>query len=199
MSKTNFVIFEKSFLVRYGLVSLLKENKDIEVSGDYDTADNFSSFIQKNEPDIVIINQDLHTEINPQTLKHLSSEYSFKIIGISNKHKTDTANIFNTYFLYKTEKSEILRIINKLISQTGDNIKKGKGKDNNKISERESAVLACVAKGLTNKEIAEKLFISAHTVITHRKNIVRKLGIKTVSGLTVYAILNKIIDMTDLK
>ena len=199
MSKTNFVIFEKSFLVRYGLVSLLKENKDIEVSGDYDTADNFSSFIQKNEPDIVIINQDLHTEINPQTLKHLLSEYSFKIIGISNKHKTDTANIFNNYFLYKTEKSEILRIINKLISQTGDNIKKGKGKDNNKISERESAVLACVAKGLTNKEIAEELFISTHTVITHRKNIVRKLGIKTVSGLTVYAILNKIIDMSDLQ
>ena len=59
--------------------------------------------------------------------------------------------------------------------------------------------MACVARGLTNKEIAEDLFISTHTVITHRKNIVRKLGIKTVSGLTVYAILNKIIDMTDLQ
>jgi len=52
---------------------------------------------------------------------------------------------------------------------------------------------------LTSKEIAEKLFLSAHTVITHRKNITTKLGIKTISGLTVYAILNNIISIGDLE
>ena len=50
----------------------------------------------------------------------------------------------------------------------------------------------------TNKEVANELFISTHTVISHRKNITRKLGIKTVSGLTVYAILNQIISMEDI-
>jgi DNA-binding CsgD family transcriptional regulator len=50
-----------------------------------------------------------------------------------------------------------------------------------------------VALGFTNQQIADKLFISKHTVISHRKNITSKLGIKTVSGLTVYAVLNNLI------
>jgi DNA-binding CsgD family transcriptional regulator len=62
------------------------------------------------------------------------------------------------------------------------------------LSEREKDVLQLVALGHSNKEIAEKLFISIHTVISHRKNITEKLGIKSISGLTVYAILNKMID-----
>ena len=62
------------------------------------------------------------------------------------------------------------------------------------LSERERDVLVLVAKGYTNKEIAQELFISPHTVISHRKNIVHKTGIRSVAGLTVYAVLNKLID-----
>ncbi|MBI9033002.1 MAG: hypothetical protein JEZ03_00885 [Bacteroidales bacterium] len=71
-------------------------------------------------------------------------------------------------------------------------------KNTSDLSEREIDILKCVAQGLTNKEIADQLFISTHTVITHRKNITRKLGIKTVSGLTVYAYLNKYISLDDV-
>jgi DNA-binding CsgD family transcriptional regulator len=67
------------------------------------------------------------------------------------------------------------------------------------ISDRESDILKCVAQGLTNKEISEKLNISVHTVITHRKNITFKLGIKTIAGLTVYAILKNIISAEEVK
>jgi DNA-binding CsgD family transcriptional regulator len=60
-------------------------------------------------------------------------------------------------------------------------------------------VLRLVALGYTNKEIAGKLFISSHTVITHRKNITAKLGIKTIAGLTIYALLNKLITSEEIK
>ncbi|MCR5759465.1 MAG: helix-turn-helix transcriptional regulator, partial [Bacteroidales bacterium] len=68
----------------------------------------------------------------------------------------------------------------------------------NALSDREKEILASVAKGLLNKEIADKHNISINTVITHRKNITRKIGIKTVAGLTVYAILNNLVDINDI-
>jgi DNA-binding CsgD family transcriptional regulator len=68
----------------------------------------------------------------------------------------------------------------------------------NSLTERETEVLKLVSLGNASKEIADKLNISTHTVITHRKNITEKLGIKSISGLTVYAILNKIIDTDEL-
>lgn len=67
------------------------------------------------------------------------------------------------------------------------------------LSERERETLAAVARGMSNKQIADSLFISPHTVISHRKNIVRKTGIKTVSGLTLYALLNGLISQDDLR
>ena len=66
------------------------------------------------------------------------------------------------------------------------------------LSKREMAVLVLVAKGLTNKEIADQLNVSPHTVMSHRKNIVHKTGIKSVAGLTVYAMLNNLIDESTL-
>ena len=66
------------------------------------------------------------------------------------------------------------------------------------LTDRETEILKLVALGNANKEMADKLNISTHTVVTHRKNITEKLGIKSISGLTVYAILNKIIDTDEL-
>jgi DNA-binding NarL/FixJ family response regulator len=70
--------------------------------------------------------------------------------------------------------------------------------ENDELSNREIEVLKLVALGFANKEIAEKLFISTHKVMSHRKNMTEKLGIKSISGLTVYAIINNYIDTTNL-
>lgn len=67
-------------------------------------------------------------------------------------------------------------------------------KNASKLTDRETSVLKLVASGYINKEIADKLNISINTVLSHRKNITAKLGIKSVSGLSVYAIMNGIID-----
>ena len=75
-----------------------------------------------------------------------------------------------------------------------------KGKEErDDLSDREIEILVSVAQGLLNKEIADKHNISINTVITHRKNITRKTGIKTVAGLTVYAILNGYVDINSVK
>ena len=67
------------------------------------------------------------------------------------------------------------------------------------LSQREKEIVICVVKGMTNKEIAEKLFLSIHTVITHRRNISKKLQIHSAAGLTIYAIVNKLVTLSDVK
>ena len=67
------------------------------------------------------------------------------------------------------------------------------------LSQREKEIICCVVKGMSNKEIAENLFISVHTVITHRRNIARKLQIHSPTLLTVYAIVNKLVDISEVK
>lgn len=66
------------------------------------------------------------------------------------------------------------------------------------LSSREVDILKEVALGFSNKEIADRLFISINTVITHRKNITDKLGIKSISGLTIYAVMNNLINPDDV-
>ena len=72
------------------------------------------------------------------------------------------------------------------------------GNDNFDLSIREKEVLVAVAKGKTNKEIADELNISIHTVMTHRKNITGKTGIKSISGLTVYALINNLVKQEEV-
>jgi len=67
------------------------------------------------------------------------------------------------------------------------------------LSAREKEIITCVVRGLTNKEIAQALFLSTHTVISHRRNIARKLEIHSTAGLTVYAIMNKLIEIDEIK
>lgn len=71
-------------------------------------------------------------------------------------------------------------------------------KNNYELTKRETTVLIQMAQGKTNKEIADVLNVSVHTVISHRKNITHKTGIKSVAGLTVYAMLNNLIDESAL-
>ena len=74
------------------------------------------------------------------------------------------------------------------------------GQDNSEaLSDREKDVIVGVVQGLLNKEIAERLCISVNTVITHRRNIARKLQIHSPAGLTIYAIVNGLVDISSVK
>lgn len=89
------------------------------------------------------------------------------------------------------------RIID-IVKETFSNSKPSSENQDNELSSREVDVLKCVALGMSNKEIADKLFISIHTVITHRKNINAKLDIKSTSGLTIYAIMEGYIEPSSI-
>lgn len=77
--------------------------------------------------------------------------------------------------------------------------KKEASKEAVTLGEREKEIIHHIAKGMTNKQIADKLFISTHTVATHRRNICSKLDIHTSSGLTLYAIVHNLIDISEIQ
>lgn len=74
-----------------------------------------------------------------------------------------------------------------------------KNENDESLSEREREILICIARGMSNKDVADKLFISINTVLTHRKNIFRKLDIHSISGLTIYAVVNGLITLDEIR
>lgn len=74
-----------------------------------------------------------------------------------------------------------------------------RGERQEPLSAREREIIVCVVKGMTNKQIADALCISTHTVITHRRNIAAKLQIHSAAGLTIYAIVNKLVELSEIR
>ena len=195
-NKVRILVFESLFLFKQGLVSILSDIESCEICEEYDNVSQFHSQIKMHQPQIVMVNSELMNEIPDNLLKSLKKEYPFFLICTLPEPNSAMPESIDQFILYSDNKPRIMEIIDQGI---GMFIKKEPEKKIDKaLSDREIDIVALVAKGLTNKEIAEKLFISVHTVITHRKNIGRKLGIKSASGITVYAILNKYIEMKDL-
>lgn len=91
----------------------------------------------------------------------------------------------------KYKQNDVSSKISKMISQNRDS--------NEALSDREKDVIISLVQGMMNKEIAEHLHISINTVITHRRNIARKLQIHSPAGLTIYAIVNNLIDISSVK
>lgn len=103
-------------------------------------------------------------------------------------HDSATSVDISTLCMFDAE-SEIIDFFNTILSDNDQH-----EDEQNKLSQREIDVLRLVASGLINKEIADRLNISINTVLSHRKNITAKLGIKSVSGLSFYAMMNGIIE-----
>lgn len=91
----------------------------------------------------------------------------------------------------KSKQSDVSAKISNMINKSSDNTEA--------LSNREKDVIVCVVQGMTNKEIADHLCIATNTVITHRRNIARKLQIHSAAGLTIYAIVNNLVDISSVK
>lgn len=176
--KHSAVILISDSLQAIGLKHLLQNTFSIEsvLSAEISATVNFDRY------DYIFVDSD-HFAINAAALMPRKSRCV--IVASASSSSTDIKTISR----FDSE-SEIIESLDSFFSQHNPISEQ---KQNN-LSQREIDVLKLVASGLINKEIAEKLNISINTVLTHRKNITSKLGIKSVSGLSVYAMMNGLIE-----
>lgn len=145
-------------------------------------------------PDMICINPLLVLN-KEKEIKRIKKEFPKTVICavLSNTIDAKTIAEFDTSFNLYDSEEEIVSSINKACREKND-ANESETIDES-LSERETEVLLQVIHGLTNKEIAEKLNISVHTVISHRKNLTVKTGIRSESGLTIYAISKGLVDL----
>ena len=196
--KYRTIIIEPSEIIREGIKLFLEENPCFQVTACFSDLQSFDNKPVKEDFHIIIFNPAIikfHETVN---IRNLFADYpNVYLIAILYQHvDMETLQNFDGILDIYDEGWKIPKKILKIIDsaqQHNDQIV-----DNIELSDREKDILIALAQGLTNKEIADKLYISTHTVISHRKNIVRKTGIKTVSGLTLYALFNNLVSQDDL-
>lgn len=192
-------IAEPSFIIRLGLETLLKRLAGFHIlSVDIAVPESLLESLRINKPDILIINpcipgcfalQQIKEESNCPNLKCLALLYA-ATDHVVLQHYDDQISIYDS----SDEVKHKLERLN--TEETPGNTEL---EEQQTLSVREKEIVVCVVKGMTNREIADQLFLSTHTVITHRRNIARKLQVHSASGLTVYAIVNKLIELSDIK
>jgi len=183
----HIILFNRSETILKGLYSIVNELgiEPIVIK----SVDDFFDYPHLLGYLIIIIPEDLLEENQPFIEKHYEKANTIKYLIFSNTNTSaDTLNI-----------NESIESIQQKIQQgissfTDEEIHH----HTPELTPREIDVLKLVALGYTNKEIANDLFISTHTAISHRKNISEKLGIKTISGLTMYAVIKQIIEIKDI-
>jgi len=187
------LIAETSYLVRKGLVSLLEQKDgvtELKAAGHPDT---IMLTLKEYNPDILLLNSTITLPVSNEELTSILHENARIIYVINTPLPEESPSSQISVFDTKNKLSE--KLSHHISQYSKQDEEKGETEE---LTPREHLILKHVALGRTNKEIASELFISTHTVISHRKNITRKLDIKTVSGLTIYAILNGIIKMEDI-
>ena len=197
MKVTKILIAETSPIISSGLSSFFNDMNQIAVASIVDNIDDLQDKIIMYSPDVLIINPMmlgcmLNTFVKQMTQNHPNVNRVALVTSYVDK------NILKNFKEVIELSDNKQKVINKMLNLQNNNDEAFAQNESVDLSNRETDVLVCVAKGMTNKDISDMLNISVHTVITHRKNIVKKTGIKSVSGLTVYALLNNLVEESEI-
>ncbi|MBN2484474.1 MAG: helix-turn-helix transcriptional regulator [Bacteroidales bacterium] len=189
--RVNIVIIEPSDIVFEGLANLLLKNEGHFFVYRLTGIDELIRYAKREHIDNAIINPNVFINKTNEFVKLRKNYNNITWTGL-------VYSYFENDLIAKFD--DILNITDtedEIISRLKRNTKKCDCHDQvqSELSEREAEVLLLLVKGLSNKEIADKLNISIHTVISHRKNIIEKTGIKSLPGLTIYAISKKIVPL----
>ena len=197
MKISKILIVETSPIISGGLISFFEDMNQITVVSVVDNIEDLQDKIIVHNPDILIINPMmlgcmLNTFVKQMTQNHPNVNRVALVTSYVDK------NILKNFKEVIELSDNKQKVINKMLNLQNNNDEASAQNESVDLSNRETDVLVCVAKGMTNKDISDMLNISVHTVITHRKNIVKKTGIKSVSGLTVYALLNNLVEESEI-
>ena len=197
MKVTKILIAETSPIISSGLSSFFNDMSQITVASIVDNIDDLQDRIIMHNPDVLVINPMmlgcmLNTFVKQMTQNHPNVNRVALVTSYVDK------NILKNFKEVIELSDNKQKVINKMLNLQNNNDETSAQNESVDLSNREVDVLVCVAKGMTNKDISDMLNISVHTVITHRKNIVKKTGIKSVSGLTVYALLNNLVEESEI-
>lgn len=191
-------IAEPSMIIRSGVAVALKRIPEYKIIPiEILSFDALYDSLHLHKPNILIINPSQSGITDIQKIKEELKPTNIKCIALicSLSDNAMAKNYDETLSLY--DDLDVLQ--KKLESLLGTPAKDENESEQETLSSREKEIVGCVAKGMTNKEIADALFLSTHTVITHRRNITRKLQIHSPAGLTIYAIVNKLVELQDIK
>jgi DNA-binding NarL/FixJ family response regulator len=189
------VVAEGSEIIRKGLIRIIEGfnlfDNIHEIT--YDAA--IRASLSRTDPDVLIINPLL---VDPSLSKWLRKNRNgaIRILALTDtEHDREVMEIFDDV-IHTSDTG--LMIQAKIAGLLESKIENGHEEPESVLSVREKDVLRLLARGLNSREISVQLYISPHTVVTHRKNISRKLGIKSVAGLIVYALINEIITVDEM-
>ena len=186
----NLLIVEPSDIVREGLLSILSEGSQFNILSPLSSTSVLMDTVNKFHPDLLLINPTLLGDNACSTLLNLQQACpSMTIIALLYQYVgTKCLSSYKVVLDIRESRNQIAQILIDSCDIADD----ATTSENYDLSSRENEVLVLVAKGLSSKEIADKLNISIHTVNSHRKSITRKTGIKSVAGLAVYSMLHNL-------
>lgn len=195
MKALKLAVADPSAVLRYGIVAVLRQSPapDIDILEIADMSQ-LSTLLARHQPDILIVNpaslgfytpQQLRTETGCERMRCIALQLTVVDSAMLNSYD----EVLSIYDSVQTLREKILKPVDSAQHEERQE----------PLSAREREIVVCIVKGMSNKQIADELCISTHTVITHRRNIVAKLQIHSPAGLTIYAIVNKLVNLSDIQ
>lgn len=205
-------IADPNLLVREGIKSIVLTSNPVKVVAEFSEADEIKKGLKEAKADLLIIDYNAFG-LDDRFIESIRTQFKdLKIMCLTNEVSSVKLELIirtgiNSHIFKDCDKDEIIDCVNK--TAEGDKFFCGKvlealtelekGNSTNysckglTITQREAEIISLISEGKTNKEIADLLFLSSHTVNTHRKKIMAKLGINNTAGLVMYAIKENLI------
>ena len=208
MMKAKVFIVDDHYMVVEGIRSLLSEESAIEWMGHASNAESCMAFLQKQQPDVILMDINMPGRSGIDLCRDVKANYpGIFVIGLSTFNQQSFIQKMmdhgaSGYVLKNATQKELLEAIDTVIKgrtyfseEAADMMRKYDDSATPLITRREKEVLELLAEGLTNHEIASRLFVSTTTIDSHRKSLLAKLNAKNTAELIKLAFQHKIISL----